>query len=115
MDRYRFVETIPIPEPDSSWADIEIFALTFNGYQRVGSVAKVDRIGTRVEKAYAKMGEFPGSVDDLRTSLFLFQRRAHWDWDIAGDEKIMEYVRALLVALHNKTGGSVPGPGDEWP
>jgi hypothetical protein len=115
MHRYRHVDTIAIPDPASSWPDIEIFALTFNAYERLGSTDQVARIGTRVEEAYRATGTFPGSVDDLRTCLFLFQRRAHWDWDIAGSEEHMALLRALLASLHEKTGGTVPGPGDPWP
>ena len=115
MHRYQHMETIPVPDPDSSWPEIEMFALTFNAYQRVGATTKVNKVGDRVEKEFDETGTFPGSVDDLRTSLFLYQRRAHWDWDIAGSEKIMAYLKALLTALHEKTGGTVPGPGDPWP
>ena len=115
MNSYQFERTIEIPDPDSTWIEVEAFALTYNAYERRGGTQKVGRVFDKVAAGFEKNGVCEANVDDLRTCLFMTQRKSHWDWDIQGDPEMMALVRGVLLALREQTGGFVDGPGDEWP
>ena len=81
-----------IPSFKETWARIESFALTFDGFKHWGSVEKC------AEVAQAKR---PGSLTELRTCLFYEARR----WKLAKkppDVPSMKYVRALVYAIREK-------------
>ncbi|HEX4984608.1 MAG TPA: hypothetical protein VFV71_00920 [Burkholderiales bacterium] len=81
-----------VPSFKETWARIEPFALTFDGFRYWGSVEKC------AEVAQAKR---PGSLTELRTCLFYEARR----WKLAGkapDAKSMKFIRALVYAIREK-------------
>ena len=81
-----------IPSFKETWARIEPFALTFDGFGYWGSVEKCAEI------AQARR---PGSLTELRTCLFYEARR----WKLAGkspDLASMKYIRALVYAIRGK-------------
>ena len=81
-----------IPSFRETWARIEPFALTFDGFKYWGSVEKC------AEVAQARR---PGSLTELRTGLFYEARR----WKLAGktpDTTSMKYIRALVYAIREK-------------
>lgn len=67
-----------VPDPESPWfPQVNNFALTWNAYDRVGDTRKVSGICKRVDQA-AENGQLGQvSIDDLRTTLFFYQRRTH--------------------------------------
>ena len=88
------VELTPadVPSFKETWAKIEPFALTFDGFRYWGSVEKC------AEVAHAKR---PGSLTELRTCLFFEARR----WKQIGkppDAQSMKYIRALVYAIREK-------------
>jgi hypothetical protein len=88
------VELTPadVPSFQETWAKIEPFALTFDGFRYWGSVEKC------AEVAQSKR---PGSLTELRTCLFFEARR----WKQIGkppDAQAMKYIRALVYAIRAK-------------
>ncbi len=81
-----------IPSFKETWARIEPFALTFDGFKYWGSVEKC------AEVAQARR---PGSLTELRTCLFYEARR----WKLADktpDVASMKFIRALVYAIREK-------------
>jgi len=81
-----------VPSFKETWAKIEPFALTFDGFKHWGSVEKC------AEVAHARR---PGSLTELRTCLFYEARR----WKQLGrqpDAESMKYIRALVYAIREK-------------
>ncbi len=81
-----------VPSFKESWARIEPFALTFDGFRYWGSVEKC------AEVAQSKS---PGSLTELRTCLFYEAKR----WKLAGkspDAKAMRFIRAIVYAIREK-------------
>lgn len=104
-------KSIPIPPADGIWTeDISWFALTWNGYERVGELGDIKEIAERVERAAQRGKPLEAtSVEDLRTALFFFQRRSHWT-----DHNPTKKVLAAVVSeLRARFGDEIPGPPDE--
>lgn len=77
-----------LPSPAAEWAEIDRFALTFDGYKHWGSFEQCAEI------ANAKRHD---TLTDLRTCLFFEQRR--WrHFGSAPDEEDMTYIHSVLVA-----------------
>jgi len=103
---------ISVPDPRSPWFPlVNDFALTFNAYERVGEIDQIATVAESVDQAAQQNGLAPFSVEDLRTTLFFYQRRAHHNDSVPPHE----ITAAILAELVAKTGGSVAGPGDELP
>lgn len=84
-----------VPAPDAPWEAIEPFALTFDGYAKLGQ-----RLGELAEKHLAA-GTVPDDLDELRGCLFFEQRR--WrHFQSRPDERAMVHVRRLLDAIRRK-------------
>jgi hypothetical protein len=58
-----------IAGPNATWAEIETFALTFNGDARIGP-----GLG-ELAAHHLRHGTIPSTLDELRGCLFLEQRR----------------------------------------
>jgi hypothetical protein len=90
-----------LPGPDARWEEIERFALTFDGYARIGP-----RLGELAKKHFDD-GTLPDSLDELRGCLFLHQR----SWRHVGgrpDERAMAHFRALIFGMRGKLLSSRP-------
>lgn len=81
-----------IPGPDATWAEIETFAVTFNGYARFGK--GLDELAS----LHRRNGTIPSSLDELRGCLF-FEQRLWRHWGSRPDERGMAHVRALLEGI----------------
>lgn len=57
-----------VPSPHARWEELAQFALTFNGYQRIGP-----RLG-ELAAQHREAGTIPTTLDELRGCLFLEQR-----------------------------------------
>ncbi|RMF79990.1 MAG: hypothetical protein D6744_08610 [Planctomycetota bacterium] len=98
-----------LPPPDADWNTISEFALTFDGYDYWGSFEKCSAVSKRPD---------PATLPEIRTCLFMLQRRARWsdpielisslrvddiDLDRSGDceelvraRELVEKIRSLL-------------------
>ena len=107
-------DSLVVPTRASTIDEIFRFALTFNGYERLGGFEPVGELANDVSEAWHTNGDFPDDVDALRTALFFEQRR----WRHFGyppDEAADRYLRALVDQLHAVSGGRVEAPADPLP
>lgn len=87
-----------LSHPGAGADEYERFALTTNGYQRLGTFARCAELGNGAIARWRETGELPTSLRDLRCALFFEQRR----WRHFGeqfDEETLTYVRALVEAM----------------
>lgn len=82
-----------VPLPSAPWEEIEIFALTFNGYGENGSNEKCAEIANQ---------RIHNSLSDLRTCLFFEQRRWH-HFGEAPDDEAMAYIRDVVSKIRDWT------------
>lgn len=82
-----------VPSRDAAWADIERFALTFDGYKAFPG-ALLDELVSRHHRART----VPSELTELRACLFFEQRRwRHYMAVPRGDE--LEFIRSLLEGI----------------
>jgi hypothetical protein len=109
-----YPDPIPVPGSSADWHEIGYFSLSFNAYDRLGGFDPVSKLAKGTKKRWASIGKLPEGLDKLRAALFFEQRSyRHSDSEPQGTE--LSYIHALLAAIHDQTGGSIPGPADEWP
>lgn len=83
-----------MPPVDAEWADIDRFALTFDGYAYAGSIERCGEIANSRRHA---------TLSDIRTCLFFEQRRWRHQGDLP-DEEAMAYIRDLLIQVRERVG-----------
>lgn len=91
------LEGVPIPGPNAPWREIEVFALTFDGYKRIGP-----RLGELAER-HRKARTVPDDLDELRGCLFL-QQRSWRHAQCVPDDAGMKHIRALIEGIRKKLG-----------
>lgn len=96
-----------IPGPNAPWMpDMAEFALTFDGYEALGT-----RIGDSANASrheWSENGMLPHGLVELRSCLFFEQRRhRHFGWDPDGDA--MGYIRVLIEAIRARVTEANPG------
>jgi hypothetical protein len=101
-----------VPTRGASWAEVDEFALSYDGYAHWSDVAELANRGLH---RFTRDRSLPGSLDELRGCLFYEQRR----WHHFGEEphgRGAEYVWALLDAICDAVR-SADGqrPADETP
>jgi hypothetical protein len=80
------------------WPAIWLFALTTDGYARLGSFEAVAQLGNAAAAAFEERGAVPQDLATLRLALFFEQRRyRHFDESPSGTAA--RYVRALVRAI----------------
>lgn len=95
-DEHLTLDDIP---PDRAEEEaFHVFAITTNGYERMGSFARCAGLANSARETWRLNREVPASLRDLRCCLFFEQRRFHHYGD-GFDEKTLEYVRELLGAM----------------
>lgn len=95
-----------VPDRGASWAEIEEFALTYDGYAYWSDVAELANRGLQ---GFTRDRTLPSDLDELRGCLFSEQRR----WHHFGEEphgRAAEYVWALLDAIRARLDGSAAAP-----
>lgn len=90
-----------LPAPDAEEDELHRFALSFIGYDELGSRRRCARIANHARERWLLSGELPTSLEELRGSLFFEQRRWHHYGD-GFDEETMAYVRAVIEAIRAK-------------
>ena len=87
-----------LPRPDAPEDAYHRFALTTDGYERMGLFAACSRLADEALARWRRSGELPGSLRDLRCCLFFEQRRwRHFGYGF--DEETFDYVRALVPEM----------------
>jgi len=83
-----------VPGPNATWAEIEPFALTFNGYARFGN--RLDELTSE----HRRNGTVPSTLDELRGCLFFVQRVLRHQMS-RPDERGLAFIHALLGGIRN--------------
>lgn len=83
-----------VPGPNATWAQIEAFAVTFNGYARFGN-----RLGDLTSE-HRRAGTVPSTLDELRGCLFFVQRVLRHQMSLP-DSRDLAFIHALLEGLRN--------------
>lgn len=98
---------IRVPSPRARWDTIWRFALSTNGYERYdGDLAELT---DSIEAGWMRQGVLPDNLDELRFALFMQQRRYRW-WGWNPSDRGAKFIRALVAAIAELSGGWVPGP-----
>ena len=88
------------PRPGSSFADVVVFAYTFDGYAHYGMEACAN-LANQTLSGYYKEESLPEDVNELRACLFFEARR----WMLYGsmpDTMANIYIAALIQKLKEK-------------
>jgi hypothetical protein len=81
-----------IPSPEAGYEEIYDFAQTFDGYKRCGSIQNLEQI-------FRKKGH--KTLDELRASLFYYQRVWHGQEEIPKGE-YLEIFKSLVQAIRER-------------
>ena len=87
-----------LPPHDAPEIAYHEFALTTNGYERMGSVERCGELANGALDRWNRGRELPTDVRDLRCCLYFEQRRWH-HYGYGFDEEAFAYVRALVGAI----------------
>lgn len=87
-----------LPGADADEDAYHRFALSFNGYQELGSTRRCGRIANESLEHWRRSGELPEDVDVLRACLFFEQRRWH-HFGHGFNEETMRYLRDIVGRL----------------
>jgi hypothetical protein len=90
------LEKADVPDAMAPWPEIEMFALTFNGYEAFQDEGCAN-LANRVIDEFSKNAKILEklTLTELRACLFFEQRRCHHsDWVPGADEMI--YIGAIL-------------------
>ncbi len=80
------------------------FASSYSGYDHWSSHAECVEVANNAAEFYEKLGELPGTLDELRTCLFVeYQRYLDFGW--TPDEKRMQYLRAVVEEIRRMLPG----------
>jgi len=96
-----------VPRPGCDESELQLFALSCNGYAREGNQTRCGRLADEARRRWEEAGEVPGSLRKLRSCLFFEQRRARRSrsgFDDA-DSRTLAYVRALVEAIRVEANG----------
>lgn len=90
-----------VPAPTAPWPEIELFALTLEGYEEIPNGGCAD-LANNVSDAFSKDAKsLEGlTLTELRACLFFEQRRHHFGWGPEGNELI--YIGALLDSIRSR-------------
>jgi hypothetical protein len=87
-----------LPADDAEELELHRFALTTNGFERLGSFAACAALAEAAIEAWRERRELPAALGDLRCCLFFEQRRwRHYGYGFS--DEALEYVRALVAAM----------------
>ena len=90
-----------LPPPDASWDSIASFASSYSGYDHWKTHAECVDVANSAAEFYLKLEEVPGTLDELRTCLFVdFQRYLEYGW--TPDELRLKYLRALVEGIRKR-------------
>jgi len=110
-------DVIEVPDPEDPWfPTINLFALTFNGYLRLGDFEAVAKVSDGCSSQFRRDGTLPDDLDAVRAALFMEQRG--WRDQMSSPYDHHEpkaYIQALVEKIRELSGGTLPGPKDPYP
>src|SRR5262249_18159193 len=102
--RDAFLTTDHVPRPRRDQPDLQLFALSCNGYAREGNQANCARLADEARRRWEQITKIPDGLRALRSCLFYEQRRArksgHGFAD--GHRETLPYVRALVEGIRQQ-------------
>jgi hypothetical protein len=99
-------KTVSVPADNVSIWDVMEFALSYDGYGRLGGFKAISDLGNKALHDWEATGELPTELESLRACLLFEQRRwRHFDEEPTGDAQT--YIRALVEAIRAASGGEV--------
>jgi hypothetical protein len=87
-----------LPSTDAPEDAYHRFALSFNGYEEMGSVRRCGRIANGSIERWRSDGQLPQMIDELRACLFFEQRRWH-HFGFGFDDETMAYLQQVVAKL----------------
>ena len=110
-------DVIEVPGPEEQWfPTINEFALTFNGYLRLGDFDAVAKVSDRCSSQFQGDGTLPDDLDAVRAALFMEQRGWRDQMSSPYDHpEAKAYIQALVEKIRELSGGTLPGPKDPYP
>lgn len=103
--------TAEVPPPDAPLGELWRFALTFNGYERLGGFEATAELANGARERWNLQSTLPAALDEARCALFFEQRRwRHFGYDPAGEDE--QYIRALVQRVLDLSGGQVDADDD---
>jgi hypothetical protein len=92
-----------VPSPTAGWAEISRFALTFDGYKRLGGNETLAELANASSDHFRRKGFLQQlDLDQLRGYLF-FEQRRHHHFGHAPDAETASYIKALVEAIRVQT------------
>ena len=89
-----------VPASDAPWhPTIAEFALTYDGYEAMGSFGKLTRYAHHRFERWGEDGSLPRDLHHLRSCLFMEQRAVRWDYSETPTAEELAYARALIEAI----------------
>jgi len=89
-----------VPAPDASEDEIQRFALTTNGYERLGTFDRCATLANSALEVWRREQLLPETLGELRCCLFFEQRRwRHFGYPF--DDETLAYVRALIAKIRD--------------
>jgi hypothetical protein len=98
------LEAGDLPSPKAEEQAYHLFALTYNGYEEMGSMRRCARIANEAIERWRETGQLPDGIDRLRACLFFEQRRWHHYGD-GFDEETMSYVKEIITRIRRQLEG----------
>jgi hypothetical protein len=92
-----------LPATDAGGQAYQQFALTTNGYKRMGSFERCGALANGALENWRATRELPTTLADLRCCLFFEQRRWH-HFGSGFDEETLQYVQALVTGMRPLVG-----------
>ena len=99
-----------LPQPRDDVSTYDRFALTTNGYERMGSFEECAALANAALEHWRMTRTVPTSLRDLRCSLFFETRR--WRFGDGFDEEAISYSRDLVDAMRTILLRRDGPPGD---
>ena len=93
-----------LPAHDAPEQALHEFALTTNGYERMGSSARCGALANAAFDAWRNEQRLPLTLRELRCCLFFEQRRWH-HYGYGFDDETLAYVRELVEAIRERVSG----------
>jgi hypothetical protein len=90
-----------LPAADADEDALQAFALTTNGYERMGSFEACAELAEAAIARWRATGELPQSLGEARCCLFFEQRRwRHYGYGF--DDETLRYARELVNAMRTR-------------
>ena len=109
-------ESIRVPDSDAPWyPDIVSFALSYNAYERHGGRESAYAAAKPAKKALQSGTRSPRSISMYSGQPCSYTNEGSTTSERRQQGLIAQRINRLLDAIREASGGSVPGPPDDYP